>query len=144
MIILLIFLIYNKFINSLLINNTKEDFLITVKDRQKIGTIDNDDGNQPKSTSKAGGVNYESCYSTETRNGNTTVRHGKNGKYYCDNGIDAGEVIPADGLYSIDFSNYKIHHAKAVRGKALTGIHSFSGKTYALNSDGIVEILMKN
>ena len=109
-IILIIFLIYNKSLNSLLIYNTTEDFLITVKDRQKVGTIDNDDGVQPKSTWKTGGINYESCYSTETRNGNTTGRHGK---YYCDNGVDAGEIIPSDGLYSIDFSNYKIHPGKA-------------------------------
>ncbi len=126
---------YNKSFKSLLMNNRKEDFLIAVKDRQKVGTSDNDDGNQPKSTWKAGGINYESCYSTETRNGNTTGRHGR---YYCDNGVDAGEVIPADGLYSIDFSNYKIYPGKAIRGKALTGIHSFVGKTYTLNSDGVV------
>jgi hypothetical protein len=134
-IISIIFLMYNKSFKSLLMNNRKEDFLIAVKDRQKVGTSDNDDGNQPKSTWKAGGINYESCYSTETRNGNTTGRHGR---YYCDNGVDAGEVIPADGLYSIDFSNYKIYPGKAIRGKALTGIHSFVGKTYTLNSDGVV------
>jgi len=139
-VILIVFMIYllrNKIsLDKLFLsNNTKEEFLITVKDRQKIGTTDNDDGAQPKSSYKAGGVNYESCYSTETRNGNTTGRYGR---YYCDNGVDAGEVIPADGLYSIDFTNYKIHPGKAIRGKALTGIHSFNGKTYTLNSNGMV------
>jgi hypothetical protein len=134
----MIYLLCNKTsLNKLFIsNNTKEDFVIAIKDRQKVGTTANDDGGkQPKSTWKSGGINYESCYSTENRNGNTTGRHGR---YYCDNGVDAGEVIPADGLYSIDFSNYKIHPGKAIRGKAMTGIHSLSGKTYTLNSDGIV------
>jgi hypothetical protein len=54
----------------------KEFFIISVKDRQKVGTTDNEDGNQPKSTWKLGNRNYETCYSTETRNGNTTSRKG--------------------------------------------------------------------
>jgi hypothetical protein len=138
-VILIILMVYlltkNITVASLLKNNTKEQFLITVKDRQKVGTVNNEDGKQPKSTWKSGGINYESCYSTETRNGNTTGRHHT---YYCDNGVDAGEVIPAEGLYSIDFTNYKIYPGKTIRGKALTGIYSFSGKTHTLNSNGIV------
>ena len=134
--IFMIYLLQNNIsIRSLINSNINEDFLLSVKDRQKVGTTDNDNGNQPKSTWKSGNINYESCYSTETRNGNTTGRHGR---YYCDNGVDAAEVIPADGLYSIDFSNYKIHPGKGIRGKFLTGVHSFNGKTYTLNSNGIV------
>ncbi len=73
----------------------KEFFLISVKDRQKIGTSENDDGNQPKSTSKGGGLNYESCYSTETKNGNSTETKNENSTgrkvtYFCIQCIDGG------------------------------------------------------
>jgi hypothetical protein len=139
----MIYLLSNNLsIKSLLLNNTKEDFLITIKDRQKIGPIDiynstiDENGKQPKSTWKSGGQNYESCYSTETRNGNTTGRHAT---YYCDNGVDASEVIPSEGLYSIDLTNYTIHPGKGIRGTPLTGIHTFNGKPYTLNSDGTVK-----
>jgi hypothetical protein len=137
LIILMVYLLKkNITVASLLKNNTKEQFLISVKDRQKVGTVDNDtSGKQPKSTWKSGGYNYESCYSTETRNGNTTGRHGR---YYCDNGVDAGEVIPSEGLYSIDLTNYTVHPGKGIRGTPLTGIHTFNGKTYTLNNDGTV------
>jgi hypothetical protein len=137
LIILLIYLLNNNIsIQSLLNFNNKEHFLITVKDRQKIGTVDSEDGRQPKSTWKAGNRNYETCYSTETRNGNTTGRYNT---YYCNQGVDSGEVIPAEGLYSLDMSNYTVHPGKALRGKPLTGIHNRSnGRAYSLNSDGTV------
>jgi hypothetical protein len=143
LIIVMIYLLRNKIsLHKLLTFNTKEDFLVSVKDKQKIGPIDiynstiDEDGQQPKSTWKSGGQNYESCYSTETRNGNSTGRHHT---YYCDNGVDAGEVIPSEGLYSIDLSNYTVHPGKGIVGTPLTGIHSFNGKTYTLNSDGTVK-----
>ena len=141
-IILIILIVYllqnNKSIRSLLnLNlNLKEGFIITTKDRQKIGTSDMEDGRQPKSTWRSGNVNYESCYTTETRNGNST---GRKGSYYCNNGIDGGEVIPAEGLYSLDLSNYTVHPGKAIRGKPLTGTYSGNNsKSYTLTSDGIV------
>jgi hypothetical protein len=110
--------------------------LVAIKDRQKVGTVDNEDGRQPKSTWKAGNRNYESCYSTETRNGNTT---GRKNTYFCNQGIDGGEVIPSQGLYSLDFSNYTIHNGKVLRGKPLTGSFSDNkGKGYSLNREGVV------
>ena len=125
---------YNKFLPD---NILKEDFLVAVKDRQKIGFPDNEDGRQPKSTWKSGGRNYESCYSTETRNGNRT---GRNDTYFCNQGVDGGEVIPAEGLYSVDMSNYTVHPGKAMRGKPLTGIFSRpNGGSYSVNKDGLVE-----
>ena len=137
LIILLIYLLKNNIsIISMLKSNLKEHFLITVKDRQKIGTSELEDGVQPKSSKKVGNMNYESCYSTETRNGNTT---GRNNTYYCNQGIDGGEVIPAEGLYSLDFSNYTTHPGKKMRGKPLTGYHQTSnGSYYSLNNDGSV------
>jgi hypothetical protein len=135
---IIFFLHYNNIsVYKLLFSNKlKEHFLITVKDRQKIGTVDSEDGQQPKSTWKAGNRNYETCYSTETRNGNTTGRYNT---YYCNQGVDSGEVIPAEGLYSLDMSNYTVHPGKALRGKPLTGIHNRNnGRAYSLNSDGTV------
>jgi hypothetical protein len=133
------FLLYNNISISKILSlkiKTNEHFLITVKDRQKVGTVDNEDGRQPKSTWKAGNRNYESCYSTETRNGNTTTRKDT---YFCNQGIDGGEVIPAEGLYSLDFSNYTIHQGKGLRGIPLTGTHSTNNrKVYTLNKDGVV------
>jgi hypothetical protein len=137
LIILIIYLLKNNIsIKSLLNENFNENFLIAVKDRQKIGTTDNEDGSQPRSSWKAGGVNYETCYSTETKYGNST---GRKGTYFCRQGIDSGEVIPAQGLYALDFSNYNIYPGKSIRGKPLKGTHSNAqGKAYTLNNDGIV------
>jgi hypothetical protein len=139
-IILIIFLVYllrnNISLQSLLNTNFNENFLIAVKDRQKIGTTDNEDGRQPKSTWKSGGMNYETCYSTETRNGNTT---GRKGTYFCKQGGDSGEAIPGQGMYALDMSNYTIHPGRAIRGKPLKGNHSNAqGKAYTLNNDGVV------
>jgi len=139
LIILIVYLLHNNISIQSLLNlnlNLKEGFVITVKDRQKIGTSDMEDGRQPKSTWKSGNVNYESCYTTETRNGNST---GRKGSYYCNNGIDGGEVIPAEGLYCLDLSNYTVHPGKAIRGKPLTGTYSSNNsKSYSINDDGIV------
>ena len=138
LIILVIYLLRNN-ISLLSIFNSKlnEHFLLAVKDRQKVGTTDSEDGNQPKSTWKSGGRNYESCYSTETRNGNRT---GRNDTYFCNQGVDGGEVIPAEGLYSVDMSNYTVHPGKAMRGKPLTGIFSRpNGGSYSVNKDGLVD-----
>ena len=137
LIILLIYLLNKKVsIMSLLNFNKNEHFLIAVKDKQKVGFVDNEDGQQPKSTWKAGGRNYESCWSTETRNGNTT---GRTNTFYCNQGIDSGEVIPAEGLYSLDMSNYTIHPGKLIRGKLLTGtFNKPNGGSYNLNKDGLV------
>ena len=137
LIILLVYLLQNNIsVLSLFNVNLNEQFLIAVKDRQKIGTTDNEDGNQPKSTMKNGGRNYESCYSTETRNGNST---GRKGTYFCKQGVDGGEAIPGQGLYALDMSNYNIHPGKAIRGKPLRGTYSNTqGKAYTLNSDGVV------
>jgi hypothetical protein len=139
-IILIVFILYliqnNISIVSLLEKTVKEQFLVAVKDRQKVGTVDTENGTQPKSTWKAGNRNYESCYSTETRNGNTT---GRKNTFFCNQGIDGGEVIPAEGLYSLDFSNYNIHNGKVLRGKPLSGSFSDNkGKGYSLNSEGVV------
>ena len=138
LIVLLIYLLKNNIsIRSLLNFNNNEHFLITVKDRQKVGFPDNEDGRQPKSTWKAGGRNYETCYSTETRNGNTTSR---TNTFYCNQGVDSGEVIPAEGLYSLDMSNYNIHPGKLMRGKLLTGTYNRpNGGSYTLNIHGLVE-----
>ena len=68
LIILLIYLLRNKIsILSLLNTKLNEDFLISVKDKQKLGFTDNEDGQQPKSTYKYGNLNYENCYSTEIK-----------------------------------------------------------------------------
>ena len=96
----------------------KEFFIISVKDRQKIGINENDDGNQPKATYKdSNNNNNEICYSTETKYGKNTS---KKGAYYCNQGIDGGEVIPSKELYNLDFTNYNIHYGRAVLGKPLT------------------------
>ena len=139
-IILILFLVYllrNKIsIVSLLKNSIYEHFLVAVKDRQKVGTLGDENGAQPKSTYKFGDYNYERCYSTETRNGNYTTRKDP---YFCTQGIDGGEVIPAEGLYSLDFSNYNVHNGKALRGKPLTGnFNDSKGKGYSINSEGVV------
>ena len=139
-IILILLLIYilkeNISIVSLFKTNVKEHFLITVKDRQKIGTNELENGVLPKSSWRLGNMNYETCYSTETRNGNTT---GRNNTYYCNQGIDGGEVIPAEGLYSLDFSNYTTHPGKKMRGRPLTGFHqTANGTNYSLNNNGTV------
>jgi hypothetical protein len=131
--LLYIFIIYKNEINKL----PKESFTVAIKDRQKVGFPDNEDGKQPKSTWKSGGRNYESCYSTETRNGNTTNR---NDTYFCNQGIDGGEVIPADGLYSVDLSNYTLHPGKLIQGKFLTGVFNRpNGGAYNINKDGYLE-----
>ena len=117
-----------------LMSKMQEYFVVSIKDRQKLGTIDNENGSQPKSSWKSGNQNYESCYSTETRNGNTT---GRNRNFYCNNGIDGSEAIPYDGLYNIDLTNYNVHPGKSIKGNILSGSYVFNNKTYNLN-DGMV------
>jgi hypothetical protein len=111
----------------------KEDFIASVKDRQKVGTSENDVGSNPKSTWKYNGMNYESCYNTETKLGNNVPR--TNG-YYCDNGIDGSEFIPAEGLYNLDLSNYNVHYDKRLNGKKLIGTYTGNGLTYNLDNSG--------
>jgi hypothetical protein len=138
LIIMLIYLLQNNIsLSSILKKKTKEDFLVAIKDRQKVGFSYNDEnGSQPKSTWKSGNINYESCYSTETRNGNSTGRHGN---FFCNQGIDGGEAIPATGLYSLDMSNYTIHPGKLIRGKPLTGTFNRpGGRSYTLDERGLV------
>lgn len=113
----------------------EENFIVTVKDRQKIGTTENEDGKQPKSSFKVGSVNYESCYDTKSKKGNST---GRNNIYFCNQGVDGGETIPAEELYSFDFSNYTIHPAKNLKGSRLNGsFRVYNGNTYSF-SDGII------
>ena len=84
-------------------NKLREFFIISIKDKQKVGTVYNDlNNNLPRSTTKNGNINQEICYSTETRSGNSTPRINA---YYCNQGLDGGEVIPFDNLYAIDFTN---------------------------------------
>ena len=138
LILLLIYLLQNNISLQSLFNNVlNENFLIAIKDKQKIGTIQNEDGQQPKSTWKAGDRNYESCWSTETKNGNSTPRKRT---YYCNQGIDSGEVIPSQDLYALDMTNYTIHPGKAISGNPLTGNYrNNDGKTYTLNNLGFID-----
>jgi hypothetical protein len=115
----------------------KEFFIVSTKDRQKIGTSSNDlNNNIPKSQFKVGNTNYEGCYSTETRSGNVTQR---NNTFFCNQGIDGGEVIPMDQLYTIDFQNYNIHYGKIAKGIPLRGaITNANGNSISLGNNGEV------
>ena len=115
----------------------REFFIISLKDRQKIGTNFNDLTNtNPKSQFKVGNTNYEACYSTETRSGNSTQR---NNTFFCNQGIDGSEVIPIDQLYAIDLTNYKIHYGKIAKGIPLKGtITNANGNTVTLSNNGEV------
>ena len=138
LILLLVYLLKNNIsLSTIFKQNNKEDFLVSIKDKQKVGFSYNDENSsQPKSSWKGGNVNYESCYSTETRNGNSTPRHGN---FFCNQGIDGGEAIPANGLYSLEMSNYTIHPGKLIRGKPLTGTFNRpGGRSYTLNENGLV------
>lgn len=118
-------------------NKLKEFFIISMKDKQKVGTNYNDLNNStPKSTQKLGNTNTEICYSTETRSGNAT---NKTNMFYCNQGIDGGEVIPFDSLYAIDFTNYNIHYGKIAKGLPLKGTYSnANGYTITLGNNGEV------
>ena len=124
--ILLIVLIY--------FNRTlkKEQFNAYYKDKQKVGTNEMDRGNQPKSTWKSGNLNYESCYNTNTRSGNSIPR--KN-TFFCDFGNE-GEIVPTNGTYSIDFINYNVYYQKIIKGKRLQGSHTVNGVSITFDEFG--------
>ena len=118
-------------------NKLREFFIISIKDKQKVGTVYNDlNNNLPRSTTKNGNINQEICYSTETRSGNSTPRINA---YYCNQGLDGGEVIPFDNLYAIDFTNYNIHYGKIAKGTPLKGtFNNANGNAISLGNEGQV------
>jgi hypothetical protein len=110
----------------------KEQFNAYYKDKQKVGTNEMDRGNQPKSTWKNGNLNYESCYNTNTRSGNSIQR--KN-TFFCDFGNE-GEIVPIKGTDSIDFINYHVYYQKIIKGKRLQGSHTVNGVSITLDEYG--------
>jgi hypothetical protein len=135
--ILLLIIIITVTFNPELKNKAKkilsENFIASIKDKQKIGTSETEDGLQPKASWKSGGLNYESCYNTSTQLGNAVGR--KNG-VFCDFGVNGGELVPSKQLSGIDLSNYNLHYGKIVKGKKLTGQHSANGVSVNLSNDG--------
>ena len=110
----------------------KEQFNAYYKDKQKVGTNEMDRGNQPKSTWKSGNLNYESCYNTNTRFGNSIPR--KN-TFFCDFGNE-GEIVPINGTYSLDFVNYNVYYQKIIKGKRLQGSHTLNGVSITFDEFG--------
>jgi hypothetical protein len=110
----------------------KEQFNAYYKDKQKVGTAEMDRGNQPRSTWKSGNLNYESCYKTDTRSGNSIPR--KN-TFFCDLGNE-GEMVPVSGTYSMDFTNYQVYYQKIIKGKRLQGSHTINGVSITFDEFG--------